>query len=363
MAFNTANAFLQGNSETVREDLDGLITIMTPADMPLISTLGSESVSAVNYDWIMDEFATPTSVVSEIEGAEATFPTQTPPQRIGSYTNIVEEAFSVSDTSREVNEAGFDDTYRYYAMKNAVKVLKQSEFNAHYAQVGATAPAAGAARQTHGVFSWLFWTGTGDNAGEDITIAGHVVPEQYGSVIADPGNSSLSVFNKDHLVDSLLNPCWANGMQIDQSMLFCGGAVKKQLSTFGQVYASAANAATEAINRRNISASSRRIIDTIDWYESDFGTIAMNLDRYMTTAVITYTMASAFSTTQGETDVDTNASLFVIEPRMWKTCYLRGLSHVPLAKIGDSSNGQIIVEFGIKCCNPLAGGMLYNMSA
>lgn len=364
MAYNTAAAAITSLSETIREDLSAFVTIMTPADIPLMSSIGWGTCSNTHFEWSIDELATPTAVASEIQGAEATFPTLAAPQRIGNVTNIVEKAFSVADTTRVVNEAPFEDTYNYHGWKTMVEVLKQSELNAHFGQVGATLPAASTAVQTHGVLSWIIQTGAAKTNGDDALIAGHTVPTQYGSVTAD-GGASTGALTRENFVTTLLEDCWDNGMQINQSMLFCGGPIKRILSTFGHVYASGPSAATEQVNNRSISASAKRIIDTIDIYESDFGAIAFNLDRYMNNSV-TKAMSQQ-SSTAGTTVADLtlvpNSTLFIIEPGMWEVAVLRGLSHVPLAKIGDASNGQIITEWGIKCYNPLAGGALYNAFA
>jgi len=364
MAYNP-NPFLAGNSESIREDLTGIIAIMTPADAPLWSVLGARDCHDIQFDNLVDEFDTPVSVATAAPGAEASFPTQSWPVRLVNFTNIVEEAFSVSDTSRAVLEAGFDDAYRYAAYKTAIKVVKQAEYNSHFGQVGTTAPAASAAAQTHGVVSWILWTGMGRAAASaDVDIAGAAVPLAYCSTIVDPGNSSIGSFSRDMLVTQLLNPVWGRGMTIDQTMLFCGGIVKTQMSTFGHVYSGVSTAATEQVNTRNIGAGAKRIIDTIDFYESDFGTIAFNLDRYMNgTHTETYAAVGAFSTTATAITLDIDHSLFIIEPRMWEHRILRGLSHNPLAKTGDASNGQVIMEYGVGCRTPLAGGAIYNLSA
>ena len=133
-------------------------------------------------------------------------------------------------------------------------------------------------------------------------------------------------------------------MNIDGSVLLCGARVKRAISEFLMVYSTGGTA------RRNIGQESKAHVDTIDYFASDFGEIAVNLDRYFDAEATTI----AYDVTGGPVAVDIDEVLVVVETDHFHRAILRGLGHVPLAKDGDSTKGMCVAEIGIKCDNPLS---------
>ena len=211
--------------------------------------------------------------------------------------------------------------------------MKQAEFNNHWGYEAAEVTTA-VARIPTGVLAWglqTFW---------DEPISG-VATGTYGSYKPTFQNGSGADMTRDDLHDILQNG-YTNGMNIGGSVALCGAKMKRIISAMAMVYAN-------GTSRRNISVASKAWGETIDFFESDFGEIAINLDRYMdgTTSV-------SWNATGGPTSVVFEDAFIVIEPERFHRMILRGLGHVPIAKDGDSTKGLCVIESGIKCDNMLA---------
>lgn len=347
------------HSTSIREVLSGAIAIMTPYDLPLIATLEIEETGSTHFEWLMDELATPTATTSRGEGVNASFGTLAARQRAGNVAAIVTNTVEVSDSERHANEAGIEDEFSFKIWKQMIKTLKEMEFNFHWGDTGTALDGFGGAnntRQTHGVFSWLYGTGFDSNA---VVIAGHSIDNAFSAAFFDAAETSLTGVNlsRDNFHDSVLAPFWRNGGTVKASIMFCGAKVKRQIGTFALVYDGGGTSNTVfSLNERNIGAREHTLVDTIDVFDTDYGPIAMNLDRYMDgDATITYNPAETIA--DDDIVVDVDQALMIIEPRFFKQVYFRGLSFVPLAKLGDSTTGQVVMEAGIKVCNPLAGAV------
>lgn len=338
------------NAETIREDLGDLIDIMTPADLPYHALYEEETITDVYKEWSQDEFANPTTPASDVEGSAPSFSSKVPePVRATAGVCIVKKEVEVSDTHRVTLQAGMEDAYNYLMWKQAVAAMKQMEINLHY-QAGGTAKHAteDTARPCSGLWWWLTEAFNGQTVvGMDFGSAAKFEPYKPKGFLT--ATTPADILRKE-LHDNIIEPGWNSGMNINGAVLLCGSKIKRIISEFALVYADG-----NAVQRRNIGADQKKLIETIDFFETDFGTIAMNLDRYMSTTVS--------ETWAGEAGVRRDSLLILLEPDKVKRLVLRGLSHVPIAKTTDGTRGMVVVEEGIKISNTLAGVIGINMAA
>lgn len=463
----TANPLLADTSSTIREDLTNYITTLSPTDTPLFSMLGTESVSNIIFDWLMDNVPFTAEIQSAGEGAEATFDMTSNASayrrtRAANQTMITRKTVDVTGTQRAVNEAGVEDEYSFQVIRQGLSLMKQAEYNLHWSTyVDGISTAYN--RGTHGLAAWLLSTGIDESA---VTIAGRSIPNAYSATVLYRAARLLSIFpgggdtyardpaggagaiyespifkyyssttnamalaaaldtisrvrlssyavtptlnttystafhssltaddstvdintgavvaaqsgyahygsdlTRTELFDYMLSPAWGKGMNIQGAVALCGVRVKRIISNFATVYSgSGATQTAEMLNDRNIGVDAKMLSDTIDVYESDLGKIYVNLDRYMNGAEhLVANGGSARTNTSfvGWHDaswsnnksyyIQPNASLFIIEPEFFKIGLLRGLTHEPLAKTGDSNEGMLLMEYGLKCLNPIAG--------
>lgn len=171
---------------------------------------------------------------------------------------------------------------------------------------------------------------------------------------------------RDLLNTYVLQPAYAKGMRIGGSLMLCSAAIKRLVGQFANVFGSGSPPALAMLNERWIAAAEKKLIDSVDYYESDFGIIGIHMDRYMESST-NYNPSGALlgfhdaSYTNSETYYITpSKSFIIIEPDMVKIAVLngRGFFHNPLGMQGDSLEGQLVSEMSIQPMNPraFAGG-------
>ena len=97
--------------------------------------------------------------------------------------------------------------------------------------------------------------------------------------------------------------------------------------------------AFSATNTRNIEASSKKLIYSVDVYESDFGLQRVILDRYMPTD-----------------------KLAQLQKDMWGIAMLRPVKHTPIAKLGSSRAGMVEAEWTLVSMEEKASGVVEELN-
>ncbi len=332
---------------TIREELADIIAIMSPMDTPLHNLLEQVPVGNTTFEWMVDEIATPTTVNAQLEGATPSAANRTR-QRLRNVCMIDHLGIDVSDTQRTVEEAGISDEFSYQIVHKSLELLKRMEHNLHWSMY--QAGSSGTARQTAGLMEWIAGTGQGRDAQSETTIAGISVPVEYSSSWYEADDSA---FSEADFRDSVIQPAWRNGMQISQAIAMCGGKVKQIISDFSVTYGSGSS----TVNAMFIEAEKKKKVLTVDVYETDYGPLSVALNRYMDSSSVTATIAAANlgSSAGGATVLTGNEVLVLIEPEFWQIGTLRALQYAPLAKTGDSEEGYVVAEEGLRCLNPIAG--------
>jgi hypothetical protein len=216
---------------------------------------------------------------------------------VGNYCQINREGFEVSDTLDAVDRAGVKGGEYEYQMAKALKIMARAMEVDIVSGVSAAGAAAGTARQTRGVLSFIATnneTGAGTPATEALTEALY--------------NDSLQT-----IFDAGGNP----------DTTYCNGFQKRKISGF------------TASQTRNIEASSKKLIAAVDVYESDFGMQRIILDRYMQTDKVAQ-----------------------LQKDMWGVAMLRPVKHTPIAKVGSSRRGMVEAEWCVVSLNEAASGKI-----
>jgi len=126
---------------------------------------------------------------------------------------------------------------------------------------------------------------------------------------------------------TVLSAIWTNGGK--PGLIFTGAFNKQVFSTF----TGRATAFEET--------KSKKIVASVDAYESDFGTFKVVANRF-----------------QRARDV------LVLEMDKWAVAYLNGRKMVslPLAKTGDSDRRQILAEYALVACNEKSSGGVFDLT-
>jgi len=286
-----ANTYTYDNN-AMKEDLLDVITNLDFKETQLGSGLGQSSASNILHEWLTDTLKTP-GVNATVEGADATYAARTNPQRLTNHCQIVTIDYSVSDSDRAVNSAGFEDRYTYESMK-AMKEWKQDQ---EFALMrGTLACGTGsAARTLKGVKAFL------------------------ANTTAQSGVSLTEVILNDYLQD-----VWDDGTEVNA--IYAGMYMKRKISGF------------TAGSTKNVDATDRRLVNAVDIYQADAATnVKLFAHRYVTVSG------------------DTNYDVVGINEDFFKIAYLRKPTNRELAKTGDASNAQIVGELTLECLHNNAG--------
>jgi hypothetical protein len=301
-----------------REDLSDIIYRTDPTDTPCMTAFEREKATAVNHEWLTQALASPDANNAVLEGDEATTDAVTAPVRLGNLTQISDKVARVSGTQQAVEHAGRDNEIEYQEMIKGLELKRDMETILVGTNQAKAAGAEGSTpRKTASILSWIKTNTNKGAGGADPAAADGTGTRTDGTQRA---------FNEGQL-KSVLNSIWTNGGKPDT--IFVGGFNKQAFSTF----TGRASPSEEA--------ASKKIVATVKFYESDFGTLEVVANRF-----------------QRARDA------LVLQTDMWAVAYITGrkMDSYKLAKTGDNERKQILSEYTLVARNEKASGGVFDLT-
>lgn len=312
-----------------REDLLDIITNISPMDTLFLSGFEKVPANNISHEWLVDilaDFGDPdngnTDVQATPEGSDATFDALTPRKRLCNLTHIIRRTFDVSDTQRDINTAGIRDEYVYQLRKATMELARFIEFALlHSERQSQTAQGNSGGvlpRKMDGYYAFA--------AASDPTCATTLglSSDEMGTVTSATGSSPDDCID-ECLLNEHLQAMWNKGAMTDT--LWCNAAQKRSLSNL--------TLNPNSNVRYNIPVNERTVINTVDFYQSDFGTQRIYLHRYQR-----------------------NDRIATAESSKIRIAVLRPVLAVELAKIGSSTKGMVEWEGTLEVLAPNAIGYL-----
>lgn len=266
---------------------------------------------------------------------------------------------AVTDVERATREIGVGDEYEQHIWEEELalaveceNILLWSEFQASgtggYTDV-VTPP------RTHGFFAWLYYTG---RATGTVQIAGNQIPSPYNATYF-AGNGTPMTRNQFNT--KLLEPYWAKGGELANTLFFLGSRVKTVISQYAMAYnGSGATLTATPLNSRDVAASAYLLVDKLDIYESDWGTVFTIKNRNMsnTTPFANFgangSDAAANAAVLATASIIPATSMLGFNPSYLKYGIMFPISYIPTAKLGSSTEGYCESVFGAVVQNPRA---------
>src|SRR5882757_10495213 len=298
-----------------REDLSDVIYRIDPTDTPAMSCFEREKATAVNHEWQTQALAAVDTANAVLEGDDATTDNVTPTVRLGNVCQISDKVARVTGTQQSVEHAGRDDELAYQEMLKGLELKRDMESILCGTNQAKNAGNSSTARLTASVLSWIKSnTSKGVSGGDPATADG----------LAIRTDGTQRAFTEANL-KSVLQSIWNNGGKPD--VVMAGGFNKQVFSTF-------TGRATPTEETK-----SKKIVASVDAYESDFGAIKVVPNRF-----------------QRPRDV------LVLQSDMWAIAYMAGRKMVslPLAKTGDSDRRQLLSEYALESRNEKASGGVFD---
>lgn len=299
----------------LREDLSDAIYDVSKADTPFISSIERESASGVLHEWQTDslEAADPTN--AQVQGNDAPITAPNPTVRRGNYSQIMTEAVAVSGTLEAVSKAGRASELAREMAKKVKKMKRSMEARAtgNYAAVAPVGTAT--AGQAAGALAFITTNDQRGVGGADATFTG-VIPS------AAATNGTLRALTEQHIKDAMLAAYNSGG---EPSLAIMPPALKQKASTFLGI----------ADQRRDTGNKSAVIIGSADVYVSDFGEVSFVADRHCSTR-----------------------DVLIVDPSYWALAFLRPMRQEELAKTGDTTKRQLLVEWTLVARNEASSAVV-----
>lgn len=303
-----------------REDLIDTIYNIAPTETPFMSSIGRTNATARYHEWQTDSLAAVNLANAAIEGADAASATLAPTTRVGNRTQISQKTVKISGTLDTVNKAGRRSEKAYQLAKASSEIKRDMEAILLSNQVAADGNGSTTARTLGGFQTWL-------NSNKSLGTDG--VAGSLGTTARVTGTDRA--FTQD-MITSVMQQCFTNGGS--PTMLFVTPAQKVVASTFAGI----------ATRYRDVPSNQQaQIIASADVFVSDFGIIQIVPDRFIP-------------------NVDGDDVAFLVDTEMASVAYLRPFSTNELAKVGDSEQTQLLVEYTLQVNNEAAHGIISDLS-
>lgn len=286
-----------------RESLLDIVVNIDPTEHQLVSGLQRSSASNTLHEWVEDTLET-VGANAQAEGADAPSDSSANPTRKQNITQIFAKTAVVTNTELAVNRVGGNKMAQEITKK--IKALKNDiEFalvRGSIASGVASNAGSGSARQLQGIKNWFTGTATTNTA-----------------------NYSGATLTETVLND-MFETVWSNsGLQVDAVYTTMKG--KRRISGF------------TAGSTKNVDAADKRLINSVDVYESDAAKLVkLFAHRYVTVAG-DYTAAA----TPG-------FDVLALNEGTWAIAYLNGREPktFDLAKTGDAEKKEIVTELTLE---------------
>lgn len=297
-----------------REDLADIIYNIDPYETPFLSGIERNKAAATNHEWQTQALTAVNSVNSVLEGDDATTDTATATTRLGNILQISDKVARVTGTQQVVEHAGRGSEMGYQLMLKG-RELKRDMETILLRNQPKNSGAVGTPRALASVLSWIATNTSKGTSGADPTTGG-------GSSRVDGTPRAFT----EALLKSVLQSVWLNGGQPDTVLV--GGFNKQNFSLFTGRASPIEQAAT------------RKIVAAVDVYESDFGRLKVQPDRFMRAV-----------------------DCLVLQMDMWALSTLRNMQPTDLAKTGDSDQKQIIAEYTLESRNEKGSGIVADLTS
>lgn len=302
-----------------REDLSDIVTQQTPSDTPWLAQAPKTEAVGTLHQWLIDTMRAPRTS-GAIEGAAYLFVTSTTPSRVTNVCMIWRDDIGVSRTQMKANPAAIGNTYTY-EMEKSTKQLNTDIESCVFASLTSATGTTGAPRVMKGFQNFIT-----SNTARPASLG---AASTAGQLVANDLNSMLETI-------------YTAGGNPDQ--VFVSPAIKRTISQF-----------TQTQQNRNIAAAEKRLIVGIDMFDSDFGLLAIVVDRFVPQSTNSTTAGGASAT-------DTRGTIFVLERAKNRFAWYDPIHHEYVGKLGDSINGIIVGEGTLEVLNEKANGMITSVN-
>ncbi len=290
------------------EDVDDVITNLSPTSTPFISMIGQETTKARVYEWQEDALADPADN-AKVEGFDAASVSVTPTVMRTNTVQIFEKTIKVSETADAVQTHGREKESSYQAAKKGKEIKRDLERACVGVVQAAVTGDAATARRFASALSQIAASVTRTIDADAGTAGNQARALQEGDILAV--HQTLYEKGSEDVTTLMIKPA--------DSLIVSGFAA--------------------ASGRTRDIAQAKKVVNAVDLYISPFGELKVVINRQLKAS-----------------------DALIIDPSMWKLMKLRGWKMTPLAKTGDNNQWMLVGEYGLKHRNQEATGRITNLT-
>ena len=303
----------------IREDIADIIYSISPTETPFMSGVAKTKATNTLHQWQTDALAA-VAANAAVEGADITYATLSPTVMETNFTQISTKGIQVAATNEAVTSAGRSNEMAYQVAK-AAKELKRDMETALLSNVAKAVGNATTARKLGGVPTWCE---TNVDAGANGAGAGN------GAIRTD---GTQRAFTEAQL-KGILVKCYNQGG--NPNMIMVNAFNKQKLSGF------------TGGSTRFDAAEDRRLITSIDVYESDFGTMQVAPNRFIRGA--------------NGTAAKIGQDAHILDMEFWAVSFLRDFSLQNPAQTADADQRFMVAEYTLESRNEKASGLITDLT-
>ena len=312
----------------IREDLQEAYTMISPEETPFVTAVRSETASSTLFEWPVVELAAVDYTNREAEGEDA--PSTDAPNnalRLSNYTQISDKKVKVSHTSQAVDAAATNIQRLAGQITLKLKEMKRDMEGMLLDNIAAAAGSSGSARQSAGLPAFLKTNTSFETGGADPTLSG--TTEGYPNAAATAGTTPVLFAEAD--LNAVIEEIWNEGGS--PSIIMCNGGNKRRISS-----------AFTGNSTRYKDAIDKKLVNSVDFYDSDFGELTVVPNRFMRT--------------NNAGGANNSYNVFILDPEYAAVAYLDEVQQKPLAETGHSISRLIWAEYGLQVDNEKAHGII-----
>lgn len=276
------------SNPSLKEDLLNLITNLSPTENQLSTGLAKSKAQSSVHSWLVDSYDAVTTSSTDkksVEGADYGAGDVTNPSRKTNYTQIIMQDWKVSGTEQTTAHAGMTSPKAYHMAKSMVNWKNKLEWS--LVNGVAAAGDASTAREMGGIFD---------------------------QVTTNKVANAAVAFDET-LMNDYFEQVWGTSAKAPDA-IYVHGKGKRVISGF------------TAGTTKFLQVTDKRLINTVDVYESDFGVVKLFLHRFVNDVL------AAAST----------GNIAILREDTWAIASLREPNNYDAPKGGDYEKGSIIGE-------------------
>jgi hypothetical protein len=316
MAFIT-NTFSTYSAIGLREDLSDIIYNISPTETPFMTAIAREKATAVYHEWQTDALETPNGANAQIQGDDiSSYDAVVPTVRLGNYTQISRKTVIVSMTEEAVDKAGRKSEIGYQVAKKGKSLKRDIETILLQNQARTAGTVGATAARSASVLAWI-------KSNVANMVAGGANPAGDGTNARTDGTTPVAF--TELMLQTALASVWQNSGD-EPDFVLVNSTQKTKISGF------------TGNNTRYVNAEEEKLVNSIDVYVYDFGSVEIKPDRFMR-----------------------QRDALIINSDLWGLAWLRPIKLEDLAKTGDNEKKMLIGEYTLASRNEAGSGAVVDL--